>query len=54
MEHLEGCKRFPTGWLCMPECEAPGLCPDCGRVVGTFGCKIRHINFNNEWAKGDH
>lgn len=27
---------------------------ECGRIAGTFACKIRHVAFDTSWAKGDH
>jgi hypothetical protein len=30
--------------------DCPHIC-ECGKFVGTFACKIRHVQVNTGWAK---
>lgn len=30
------------------------FCPDCGRDLDSFACKIRHIHVDTTWARKDH
>lgn len=30
------------------------LCEGCGYPENSFACRIRHINIDTSWAKGDH
>lgn len=32
----------------------PAICPDCKKELDSFACRIRHINIDTSWAKGDH
>ncbi len=34
-----------------PKGDETETCPDCGKTVGSFACKVRHVQINSGAAK---